>query len=472
MAQIQTTDRIKAMQQSKEQSQLRELSRNSAKVFYDDNVLTEEQRADDEPDIDTNDTYDEDEQQDTADVRIDDFSVGGAQPIWLLYNGQILWAGERTGHGVNAMNQFRRRLQSYLDVLRVEFKGLKGVEDADLLEALHGFFKKDTPIKQFRRGVLKYLEGLRDDSTDASDKELIEVLSGLLKSVYQRRKIDEIKQFRLNMQSNLDVLRSEFTVKDASDADILKALHDFFKSVYNSKGEDQGSDEVSEFHHRLRKHLDVLHSKDTVKDASDEDLLEVLSGFLKSVSKDDSGSNKKKEPKDKGGWLNRLSGYSVICGVNRTMSLREFWTVSGKSKSRSTDDPSILPPDGIMKLWVKSYRNSSENRDKAPDDIFTSKKKDDGTSRLDDIYDSIKELCDKLNEVTERYIDKGDGGAADPQDGAVNQSDGNNGIGLASPLLYVWSKEPKDPSKSKSSSLNNELTKWKRWAKKDGTVTR
>lgn len=318
---------IKKSTQSMEQSLLRERSLNSVQVFYDDSILLpDEQRPDDEPDIELNDTYDDDDLQDTADVRIDEFAAGGAQPIWMLCSGQILWAGDRTGHRVNEMNQFRRRLQSYLDVLRREFKA---ASDADLLEAMHGFFKETNK-----------------------------------------------------------------------------------KSSEDSNG---GSDDAQ----------------------------------------DDGSDNKKKRAKGKGGWLKNLSGYSIICGVNRTMSLREFLSGSGKNKGRSKDDPSIVPPDGIMKLWVQRELNMYNDRD--PKDILSGKKQKDGTSRLDEIHSNIQDLCDELNKVTKRYIE------ADSHDGSDGQSDGDSGIGLASPLLYVWSKETR--------SLNNELTKWKDWVN-NGIVTR
>ena len=70
----------------------------------------------------------------------DSAGTGSIQPVWLLYEGQILWSASRYGFRLSPKEYFRRRLQILLDFLAKEFPGKSY---GDLLSALQGFFVKD-----------------------------------------------------------------------------------------------------------------------------------------------------------------------------------------------------------------------------------------------------------------------------------------------------------------------------------------
>ena len=70
-----------------------------------------------------------------------DYSAGsGIQPIWILYEGQIIWAASRYGFRMGAKEYFRIRIQVLLDFLKEKFPE-KSYED--LLLSLQGFFVKN-----------------------------------------------------------------------------------------------------------------------------------------------------------------------------------------------------------------------------------------------------------------------------------------------------------------------------------------
>ena len=62
------------------------------------------------------------------------------QPIWILYEGQILWSASRYGFNIASKEYFRRRIQTLLDFLKGKFPGKSYGE---LLLSLQGFFARD-----------------------------------------------------------------------------------------------------------------------------------------------------------------------------------------------------------------------------------------------------------------------------------------------------------------------------------------
>ena len=101
-----------------------------------DEILLDDEDFDPSP-LEANEESDDDD-IDEIDL---DFSAGsGIQPIWLLYEGQIIWAASRYGFRMGAKEYFRRRIQLLLDFLKNKFPE-KSYED--LLLSLQNFFVKD-----------------------------------------------------------------------------------------------------------------------------------------------------------------------------------------------------------------------------------------------------------------------------------------------------------------------------------------
>ena len=64
----------------------------------------------------------------------------GVQPIWLLYEGQILWATSNFGTKLAEKEHFRQRIQLLLNFLKGQFSE-RGYDE--LLLSLQGFFVRD-----------------------------------------------------------------------------------------------------------------------------------------------------------------------------------------------------------------------------------------------------------------------------------------------------------------------------------------
>ena len=92
---------------------------------YDDAPLEAEEESED---------YDDDGDRSEA------AGIGEIQPVWLLHEGQILWAASRYGFRLSPKEYFRRRLQTLLDFMAAKFPGKSYGE---LLVSLQGFFAKD-----------------------------------------------------------------------------------------------------------------------------------------------------------------------------------------------------------------------------------------------------------------------------------------------------------------------------------------
>lgn len=75
------------------------------------------------------------------------------QPIWILYEGQILWGASRYGFNIAPKEYFRRRIQTLLDFLAERFPDRNYGE---LLLSLQGFFAKDS--ESSKRGWLESLK--------------------------------------------------------------------------------------------------------------------------------------------------------------------------------------------------------------------------------------------------------------------------------------------------------------------------
>ena len=73
----------------------------------------------------------------------DDYGVSepfSVRPLWILYEGQILWSASHYGFNLAPKEYFRRRIQTLLDFLAEKFPGKSYGE---LLLSLQGFFAKD-----------------------------------------------------------------------------------------------------------------------------------------------------------------------------------------------------------------------------------------------------------------------------------------------------------------------------------------
>ena len=108
-------------------------------IYVDDSTDQEEIEL-------TEDDYDEapceadEESEDDEDDYSGDTNTEAVQPIWILCEGQILWAASHYGFRLSAKEYFRRRVQSILDFLAGEFPDKSYGE---LLLSLQGFFVKD-----------------------------------------------------------------------------------------------------------------------------------------------------------------------------------------------------------------------------------------------------------------------------------------------------------------------------------------
>ena len=88
--------------------------------------------------VEANEESDDDyETENDSGYSIGNFSI---KPIWILINGQIIWAASRYGFRLGPKEYLRRRIQLLLNFLAKEFPE-KSYED--LLLSLQGFFVRD-----------------------------------------------------------------------------------------------------------------------------------------------------------------------------------------------------------------------------------------------------------------------------------------------------------------------------------------
>lgn len=119
---------------------------------YDDAPLEANEESDD----------DTDESSDYPDTE----GAGNIRPIWLLYEGQILWAASRYGFRIAPKEYFRRRVQKLLHFLASKFPGKSY---GDLLLSLKGFFAKDNDsskgnwLESLKNTGILYLDETKKD---------------------------------------------------------------------------------------------------------------------------------------------------------------------------------------------------------------------------------------------------------------------------------------------------------------------
>ena len=116
-----------------------EISSTSFIIYIDDNTDPEEPKLTEEDFIDSP-LEAEEESEDYSDEYYSSSESFSIQPIWILYEGQILWSASRYGFNLTSKEYFRRRLQILLDFLVRKFPGKSY---GDLLLSLQGFFAKD-----------------------------------------------------------------------------------------------------------------------------------------------------------------------------------------------------------------------------------------------------------------------------------------------------------------------------------------
>ena len=125
---------------------LNEINTSGNYTWLDDNAdqeapeITQDdyENADIESPVEADEESDDDyEIENDSDYAGNKFSV---KPIWILINGQIIWAASRYGFRLGPKEYLRRRIQLLLNFLAEEFPE-KSYED--LLLSLQGFFVRD-----------------------------------------------------------------------------------------------------------------------------------------------------------------------------------------------------------------------------------------------------------------------------------------------------------------------------------------
>ena len=141
-------------------------------TFIDDNTDADEQEFTDEDIIDVEaEDFSEWEDEDGEDYYA---SAGnsGINPLWVLFNGKIIWSASRYGFKLGPKEYFRRRLQLLLNFLADEFPA-KSYEE--LLCSLQGFFIRDNNTSDNSGAWLEYLKNsgiLYGDDALVKDKIL------------------------------------------------------------------------------------------------------------------------------------------------------------------------------------------------------------------------------------------------------------------------------------------------------------
>ncbi len=108
--------------------------------YIDDNTDPEELKLTEGDSLD-NPTEADEESEDYSDDEYHSVSEAfSIQPIWILYEGQILWSASHYGFNLASKEYFRRRIQTLLDFFAEEFPGKSYGE---LLLSLQGFFARD-----------------------------------------------------------------------------------------------------------------------------------------------------------------------------------------------------------------------------------------------------------------------------------------------------------------------------------------
>lgn len=120
-----------------------EITAASYASYIDDITDQEEPELTEEDSLDSPEEANEESDDDNDNNDDDYYSSSEAlsvQPIWILYEGQILWSASHYGFNLASKEYFRRRIQTLLDFLRKKFPGKTYGE---LLLSLQGFFARD-----------------------------------------------------------------------------------------------------------------------------------------------------------------------------------------------------------------------------------------------------------------------------------------------------------------------------------------
>ncbi|MBQ4470192.1 MAG: hypothetical protein II917_08675 [Synergistaceae bacterium] len=104
-----------------------------------DDVIDSPGEADDLSEYEDEYDYDSDLEAESEKF-ISSYCVIKIKPLWILHEGQLIWASSRHGFKLAEKEYFRRRLQTLLDFLADEFPGKTS---GDLLLSLQGFFVRD-----------------------------------------------------------------------------------------------------------------------------------------------------------------------------------------------------------------------------------------------------------------------------------------------------------------------------------------
>ncbi len=117
-----------------------EITTASLTSYIDDLTDPEEPELTDEDSLDEPLEAEEESEDDSSG---DDYGVAESfsiRPLWILYEGQILWAASHYGFNLTKKEYLRRRIQTLLDFLAKKFPRKSYGE---LLLSLQGFFAKD-----------------------------------------------------------------------------------------------------------------------------------------------------------------------------------------------------------------------------------------------------------------------------------------------------------------------------------------
>lgn len=117
-----------------------EISTASFTNYIDDITDQEESELTQEDLLDSPEEADEESDDDKSDEDYGSTDAFSIQPIWILYEGQILWSVSHYGFNLASKEYFRRRIQILLDFLADKFPDKSYGE---LLLSLQGFFARN-----------------------------------------------------------------------------------------------------------------------------------------------------------------------------------------------------------------------------------------------------------------------------------------------------------------------------------------
>lgn len=182
-----------------------EISTASFTNYIDDITDPEEPELTDEDLLDNPEEADEESEDNNSNEDYGSAEAFSIQPVWILYEGQILWSVSRYGFNLASKEYFRRRILILLDFLAKKFPGKTYGE---LLLSLQGFFAKDNEsskggwldslknsgILYFNEGTKKYevmpLGNFRAGKGQGKEKEL----PGKIESLWLEHEFSRIER--------------------------------------------------------------------------------------------------------------------------------------------------------------------------------------------------------------------------------------------------------------------------------------